>query len=319
MKEKKEQKILKKIYYYFERSRPGGWLVSVVFLLLGEWYAFNNFTFLDTLFASFSLVGIAIAGSWVNFVYDKELDEFAGKDVDLFKKNILPNEMLFFSVVLTIFCCLLLLSLNIYVFMLGLLLALLYFFYSIPPVRLKTKPPLDSLVNAFVFGTIPFFMGWTIKLESLNNLSLFIGFIVSMVIIIYYLILSSLDIQKDKEYGIKTSCTILGFKNSINISFVFFIVLLFLSYIVLGLFSIFTLAFLFITPFIFIIFIKKNYQALRILLSIIYYLLTEITLFILYLRSESKIPLVLFLIILFIGIYATSVFLYLKRKNTLTR
>jgi 4-hydroxybenzoate polyprenyltransferase len=308
-------KIRKKAYYYLERSRPGGWIVNIILILLGQWYSLGKFPLFETFLAFVAIIGITSVGSWINFIFDRKLDDFAGKDVSFFNKDISPKEMSIISLIVNIICLFLLFYINIYVFLIGLLISILFLLYSTPQINLKTIPPFDIIVNSLVFGTLPFFIGWMIHLKFLNKYAIIYGLVIGLFIIVYYLLISSFDIEKDKKYGIKTSCTVLGLKNCINASLIIFFITLLITIFIFGISSILSIAFLTITPFMIYFKFIKNENSMRITLSIIYYILTGVILFLLFFYSHSKIPLVLFITILIIAIFTLLLYQNLKRSK----
>lgn len=302
-----------KAYHYLERSRLGGWTVAAVFVLLGEWYSLKNFPLYSTIFALFAVIGITSAGSWINWIFDRKLDKFAGKDISFFAKHISPREMFSVSLIITSLSLILLLYINRFVFAIGLLMFAIFLIYSAPPLRIKTVPPLDCVANALVFGTIPFFLGWMINGNWLSLTAVLYGITGGLVVISYYLILSSFDIEKDKEYGIETSCTKLGAHASVNAGIYIFFIALIIAIISFRPFSFFTVALLISSPLFATMKIKNDHRSLRILLSSIYYLFTESIILSLFLYSHSIILITLFIFILIMGISVICYYLYASR------
>ena len=48
-------------------------------------------------------------------------------------------------------------------------LVLVAWLYSVPPVRLKERPPLDSLANGLGYFLLPFAMGYSLGAESADD------------------------------------------------------------------------------------------------------------------------------------------------------
>lgn len=304
-----------KIFYYYHSSRPGGWTVSSAFLLLALWYSDGSFPVFPTILAVLSLIGIVAAGSWINMISDRNLDKNAGIDVSFFEKEISQREMLIISIVFFIICLIMLFNINLVVFALGIIMVILFIFYSAPPIRLKTIPPLDCIVNGLVFGTLPVFIGWRINNNSFTYNCYFYGIIAGLVTISYFLLLSSLDIKSDKDFGIRTSCTLLGLKISIYMGLIVFLISLLVSFVVFGFSSFLTIALIISTPFFIASIIKMNGFYLRIFLTLAYYILTGSVFVLLFFTSYSKIPLVLFVFLILSGLYAIVLYIQVSKHR----
>jgi len=193
----------------------------------------------------------------------------------------------------------------LYVFVFGLALFLVFLFYSAPPLRLKTIPPLDLIANALGFGILPFFIGWTIIETEINYLLAVYGIIVGLPVISYYLFISSFDIEKDKEANVETSCTKLGFNNTIRVGIALYFIGFVLSIIFLGLFSILTISFIVCSPLISALVIK-NKNIFKMLITASYFFWTGTILIMLFIFSFSLIPIMVFLPILFMMIFVVN-------------
>jgi len=101
-------KIKNKIIGYINTIRLEGAILAIVFLLLAEYISLGYFPLRLTIFSILAVSGIATAGSWINYVFDKEMDEIAEKNISFFD-YISKKEMLFFSFLLSFICLILLL------------------------------------------------------------------------------------------------------------------------------------------------------------------------------------------------------------------
>lgn len=307
------EKIRNKLFHYFDKSRLGGWTIASAFVLLGEWYSFKSFPIVSTIIVLLATIGITSAGSWINWVYDRKLDKFAGKKIDFFSKYISPKEMFLVSITISILCLILLIFVNLSIFVLGVLMFIIFFIYSAPPLRIKSKPPLDLLANLLVFGTLPFLIGWMIAKNAINITTIYYAIIAGLVITSYYLILSSFDIEKDKKFGINTTCTKLGKQKSVNVGIILFFITLFIAIISLGPYSILTIAMIVTAPFFGAMIIKNDQRSLRILLGSAYYFSAESLLLLLIFYSRSIIPAAFFIFMLVIGFYAVFYIILYKK------
>lgn len=252
------QYIKNKLLCYYLTFKSLGWLVGITFLLLGVWHSAQSFPLTNTIIAIFGSTSIAFSSAIINNISDKKLDIFSRKPTILIFKYISLKEMYFLTFLLYVIGLFLLLCINITVFFLGLIIVVLSVLYSIPPTRLKTVPPLDSIVNTLLLSTVPFFLGWALTEKPITRISLIYAVIFYIFMNSYVLIYTSIDIDTDKKFGIKTTCTQLGFTYSIALAISTFITSLILSLVIMGLNSPFTVSILICSPFfILIMFTKK--------------------------------------------------------------
>lgn len=114
--------------------------------------------------------------------------------------------------------------------------AILSLIYSIPPIRLKERPPLDILSHSIFFGISPFLVGFFLSIRS-DIVSTSWLATLSALIAVYSAILELRneieDYEFDKRVGYRTSATKLGYGNSLRL-----LKVLFLSFALLTIFFI---------------------------------------------------------------------------------
>lgn len=302
---KKLTSIKQKFMMYVHAARLSAWMISGIMFMLGAWYSIDKFPFLPSIFVLISLGGLTSAGSWINNVYDRDLDKFAGRDewgLNFFD-YVHPKIMIMISFLVSVLCLVLLYLINSNVFLLGFLVIFLLFIYSVPPVRLKTKPPFDAIANSLEFGTLPFLMGWMLDGKQMTFESGMKAITIGLVVASFSILLSRHDIETDKKYGIKTSCTTLGQKGTIYASIIlgFFSVLF--SMIFFGIFSLLTLSLIITSPLILATLIKSSSKHMPILLGGSFLIWTGIVLFVMSISSKSTIPIIAFILIAISAIY----------------
>jgi 4-hydroxybenzoate polyprenyltransferase len=236
----------KKFLAYLVASRFVNILNMAAFMFLGIWYAVGYFPFNSTLITIFFIIMVQFV-HLTNMVFDKKLDIFARKHTIWVFKYISSEEMSLMSVLSFFIGIFVLLFINISVFLFGFILMALTVLYSLPPIRFKTKPPMDSISNMLILGTFPFLVGWLSTGTLFNLNALIYGLIFGLPVITYYLIISWQDIKTDKEFGIKTTCTVLGYDLTIYTSLIIWFVLILLS-LYLFYIDISTISFLLIFP-----------------------------------------------------------------------
>jgi len=304
-----------KIFEYIRTSRLSAWMTAAVFFLLGVWYSLGNIPFYQSIFALLALGGIQSSTSWINFVFDRELDAFAGEDISFFK-YISPREMILSSFFLSVASLILLFYLNYLMFLVGLSLVIVGVLYSAPPVRLKVHPPFDCITNALEFGTLPVFLGFASAIYCSFNATLFIlAIIAGLIVVSYYLFLSVLDIETDRKYGVKTSCTLLGLNRTIDVGLIIFFFSLVLSILFFRFFSLISISLFICIPIILLIKIKTDYNSIAKILSCVSFVWTESVLLFLFILSNSVIPIFVFVLVFLSASYFVYVYLSVIKNS----
>ena len=247
-----------KITSYLKSFRLSFWFLITVFFLLGEWYSSQIFPNTLSIITLISLLGIFSSGSMINIVFDKKDDVFARKPIVKIFQYISSKEMIIAAIFMSFVSLLILyFFVNVNVFLLGFLIVTIGVIYSTPPIRLKTKPPFDCIMNA-TGGTIPFFVGLMVNSETLSFESFVYGFIIFLVILHTFFFFTTIDIESDKEMGMKTSCNMIGRKKSIISGIIIFIIGLSISFYYFGIRDIITISLLICIPIIFTAFKFRN-------------------------------------------------------------
>ena len=260
--EKKLMYYLKKISMYLLAFKPLGWITGISFFLLGEWLAIRNFPLYPSVILIIGSALIAFSGSLLNNIFDKSLDVFSRKPTILIFKYIKEKEMKINSIILLILGLILFLLVNYKVFLIGVFIGILSIIYSAPPLRLKTKPPFDSIINSLILGPLPFLLGWIASNRNIDLNTLIYTLIFYVFIKAFVLIYTVTDVKNDREYGIETTCTKIGIKTSLYLAVILFTVSLIASIYIFGLKSEFTISMLISSaPFIAIIVFGYKYAS----------------------------------------------------------
>lgn len=290
------------------------WFFGSVFFLLGEWYSIQKFSVLPSALSLIALCGIYSAGAMLNNTYDKKFDVFARKPIVRIFIYVEPKEMIWASFFLIIFSLIILIFINLQVFLLGLIITIFGIIYSVPPIRLKTKPPLDAISNVMIF-TLPFFMGWTVSDNLIQQESYIYALIIGLIILYIFFSYTSIDIEVDREFNIVTSCTKLGRFYSLLIALITYIIALVLSLFLLGLNNILTISIIVCLPFALIsLKIHKNRKYLVNLVggrSISFF--TGSILILLFLSKQSLLP--IFFLLIWLILTSSDILNFIRRKN----
>jgi 4-hydroxybenzoate polyprenyltransferase len=278
---------------YLLLSRVNIWLICASLFLFGEWYSIKSFTLVNTLLCLSSLWCIMSGGSILNNFFDKDLDTNAGKSMVLNFIFLSPKKSFYLSVILSFIGCLLLIFVNLFSFLIGLVLVVVCLSYSTPPIRTKNIFILDIIWNGIGGGTLPFLLGCS-SANSLFSVNTFLyGAIFGFLLASYYLFNELTDVKTDNQYGAKTSTTKLGIKCTIFVAIILYFFSFIISYIFFGLREFITI-FLLIAgiPILFTAFVfKRNFRfaILLVLFSAILFLIGVIPGY-LFIQSYSFIP-----------------------------
>lgn len=193
-------------------SRPVSWIIFPlgygIGLVLGGiqvnlFHLIQMFTL--TLPASFVMFGI-------NDVYDidsdklnpRKKDKFFGIVIDEIDVPEIKKISLFFSILIIVVS---LFSFNLVHIFLTFLAVISVYVYSVPPIRIKSRPIIDSIFN-MLFIYLPFAMGYSLMgtLDFLNIHFIIFGLLGSAA----HAIGTVSDLNSDKKTGIKTFATQYG-------------------------------------------------------------------------------------------------------------
>ena len=212
-------------------SLTKGWFL-IKALRIPEWRAYiglsiygvalssgNLFSFISNVLRLLPLMFIYVSTAYLaNNIYDAKGDYFNQRKRERNPISVgclSPREA---TIVLVILIALGLTSiiflnfLQFTVYIVGLFLALAY---SVPPLRLKEKPPLDLISHAFFFGIIPFLTGFLMNFTVSHPDPMLLA---SIAIYSMFLELRNEveDFHPDREAGYNTTATCIGYQNSIR-------------------------------------------------------------------------------------------------------
>ena len=212
--------------FWIKLVRPKLWLASTATLLIGLNYAFyveGNVIWPNFLlvFIALLIVGPLVSGGAVsiNQYYDFEIDRKSShpERFALVVGNIRKQNALILGLFLLLTAISLSLYINLFAFLLTLIGIIISVIYSAPPIRLKTKPFIDSLINGIAYGILPTLMGWcllrTFSIDPLIiSIPSFLGLTSS------HMLLAIPDERIDRSFQIKTTAVFLGSKQTIVVA-----------------------------------------------------------------------------------------------------
>ena len=145
----------------------------------------------------------------LNQITDRETDRI-NKKLFLLSEDYVPVRYAYIEMVLLWIVAILLALKFSYLFLIFIGISLLLgVFYSLPPVKLKGKPLLDTLSNGFGYGMINFAVGWLLVRSF--DMAMFIKFVPYFLSISAVFINTTIvDIEGDRKAGEKTTAIFLG-------------------------------------------------------------------------------------------------------------
>ena len=92
------------------------------------------------------------------------------------------------------------------------------FTYSVPPIRIKERPYLETFWNGMGYGWVPFYLGLLISGIQINYFQHLLGFIPFLISASGHILLQVRDIEDDKKGNVTTTSTKLGLKKMKRVS-----------------------------------------------------------------------------------------------------
>ena len=195
---------------YFFLLRPLILIPSWNFLLIGCYLARGKGGFSPDIIIGLIIYTCLMGGIYIlNQITDIETDR-ANKKLFLLSEGYVPVRHAYIEMI-ALWLIAIILSIkvsSVFLIFIGISL-ILGILYSVPPIKLKGKPLLDTLANSFGYGMINFAVGWLIVASF--DISMFIKFVP------YFLSISAVfinttvvDIKGDRSAGEITTAVLLG-------------------------------------------------------------------------------------------------------------
>ncbi|MEO0107354.1 MAG: UbiA family prenyltransferase [candidate division WOR-3 bacterium] len=206
------------IFDYFFVLRPLILIPVWNFFLIGNYVALpeNRFTLkalLGLLIYSMMMGGVYI----LNQITDIETDRINRK-LFILSENYIPLKNAYIEMFL-LWCLSLFFSwfFGLSFFVLILISLTIGIFYSLPPIKLKGRPLLDTLSNGFGYGMLNFVAGWLMqKPFEWQTFAIFLPYFFSICAV--FINTTTVDIEGDKKSGEITTSVFLGEELSYTLS-----------------------------------------------------------------------------------------------------
>lgn len=220
-----------KIVDLIKISRPLGWPVLPAVFYMGLITSGGQASIPAIIIMIFLSFPICLAGYGINDVYDYESDRInpRKKSVEghiVYKKDRKFVKKISLAMLSAFFLSTLLMG-NLSTTFLAVIFIFLAYYYSALPIRLKERPPLDSLSNGFVYFFLPFALGFSLS-KSLYEIP--IKFLwITMCVTAIHSVSTMMDFRVDKKVGDKTFAIKFGQRNTAAFAFMVFLLTLLLS------------------------------------------------------------------------------------------
>jgi len=153
------------------------------------------------------------------------------------------------------------------------------YFYSVPPIRFKERPPLDALANIFIYILPPAFLGYSFGASILDfNYKIYF---VALAVAAFFIFSTIIDYTPDKKADDKTFSVIHGKRTAALTSFITTLLIYLLSNFNTPLINYYLL---FCLTLYLIIFIKPNEKLANIFFKLIYFGFYLVSFYFLYLN-----------------------------------
>jgi len=103
-----------------------------------------------------------------------------------------------------------------------LLLVIVAWLYSVPPVRLKERPPLDSLANGLGYFLLPFAMGYSLNADLLSMHLRY--YLLALCVCGIHALATAADYEADRAAGHRTLAVAFGRRAAAGIAFAAFLI-----------------------------------------------------------------------------------------------
>lgn len=189
-------------------SRPVSWIIFPLIFYSGLLLGGAKFSFVILLILFSLSFPLCLYGYCINDIYDYKTDIRNPRKKSILEgyivypkcRNIL-KKISFLSILPLIISVLL--TKNFLTVLMCLLLIFIGYSYSAPPIRLKEKPPFDSLSNGLIYFFLPFSLGYSLS-GSFVNFPLFKTLFLTLCVSSIHAVGTMMDYSVDKSVGIKT-------------------------------------------------------------------------------------------------------------------
>jgi len=215
-------KCLPKPQVYLELVRPFTLIAPVVGFLSGAIIASEAMPNFTCLVGALSAAILNAASNVNNQYFDLDIDKTNKPFRPYPTGRISKRQIIIFTLLLYFSALILAWSINLRLFSIILITAVISFFYSAPPVRTKQYHFLSNISIALPRGMLLIVAGWSVTKPIFDLSPWFIGLIFALYLVGAATTKDFSDIRGDSQFGIKTLPVLYGVKKAAQIISPFF-------------------------------------------------------------------------------------------------
>lgn len=217
---------MSRMLYLIQVSRPIIWPVLPLVYGLGLHAAHVTVGWAAILQSIVLTFPMNLVGCGLNDIYDFESDVRSSRRRAIWGAVVLIDDRsvvfraISFAVPVIIFAACLTRNWNNIVATVSLV--LIAWFYSVPPVRLKERPPLDSIANGLGYFLLPFVMGFSLNADPREMPLKF--YLLAVCVCGVHALATAADYQADQDAGHRTLAVVFGRRTAAVVSCAAFLV-----------------------------------------------------------------------------------------------
>lgn len=201
---------MRRLKIYLELIRPFTLIAPIVGVLSGAIIASRAMPNIYCLAGALSAAILNAASNVNNQYFDSEIDKINKPFRPLPSGRILKKKAIIFALILYLSALILSWLINLQFFLLVLITAIITFFYSAPPLRIKKYPFISNIFIALPRGMFLIVAGWSITKSIFNIEPWFIGLIFALYLLGAATTKDFSDTRGDNKFGIKTLPVLYG-------------------------------------------------------------------------------------------------------------
>jgi 4-hydroxybenzoate polyprenyltransferase len=216
---------------YFFLLRPLILIPVWNFLLIGAYLARGRGGFNGDIYLGLFLYTCVMGGVYIlNQIMDRETDKVNNK-LFLLSMGYIPVKFAYIEMIVLWIIALVLSLLYGIIFVLAITFSILLgILYSLPPVKLKGKPVLDTLANGFGYGMVNCMVGWLlVSPYSPDMFYHFFPYVLSISAV--FVNTTIVDMEGDRKAGEHTTAVLLGVPSAYMVSTILMVAAIFWAYV----------------------------------------------------------------------------------------
>ncbi|MDO8489098.1 MAG: UbiA family prenyltransferase [Candidatus Omnitrophota bacterium] len=213
---------MNKVRVYLELVRPFTLIAPMVGFLAGAIIASEAMPNFICLLGALSAAVLNAASNVNNQYFDLDIDKINKPFRPFPSGRISKRQIIIFVLLLYLSALILSLLVNLRLFLIILITAIISFYYSAPPLRAKRYPFLSNIFIAFPRGMLLIVAGWSVSKPVFNIQPWFIGLIFALYLAGAASTKDFSDIKGDSQFGVKTLPVLYGVKRAAQMISPFF-------------------------------------------------------------------------------------------------